>query len=61
MPVPASWEPSSWKPSRIPRSVRLSEAPSHGRSILDYNPASRGARAYRALADEVLAQEGAGR
>ena len=42
----------------IPRSVRLSEAPSHGRSILDYDPASRGARAYVALAEEVIAQEG---
>lgn len=41
----------------IPRSVRLSEAPSHGVTILDYDPASRGARAYRALADEVIAQE----
>ena len=41
----------------IPRSVRLSEAPSHGRSILDYDPSSTGARAYRALADEVMAQE----
>jgi chromosome partitioning protein len=41
----------------IPRSVRLSEAPSHGRSILDYDPSSPGARAYRSLADEVIAQE----
>ena len=41
----------------IPRSVRLSEAPSHGRTIFDYDPSSRGARAYRALADEVIAQE----
>ncbi len=41
----------------VPRSVRLSEAPSHGRSILDYDPSSPGARAYRALADEVIAQE----
>jgi chromosome partitioning protein len=41
----------------IPRSVRLSEAPSHGRSILDYDPSSPGARAYRALAAEVIAQE----
>ena len=38
----------------IPRSVRLSEAPSHGRSILDYAPASPGAVAYRELAGEVL-------
>jgi chromosome partitioning protein len=41
--------------SVIPRSVRLSEAPSHGLSILAYDPLSRGARAYAALADELLA------
>lgn len=40
----------------IPRSVRLAEAPSYGRSILDYDPASRGATAYRALAAEFLAR-----
>ena len=38
----------------IPRTVRLSEAPSHGRSILDYDPGSRGAAAYRDLAAELL-------
>lgn len=37
----------------IPRSVRLSEAPSFGKSILDYDPLSRGAEAYQALAVEV--------
>jgi chromosome partitioning protein len=37
----------------IPRSVRLSEAPSHGRSILTYDPVSRGAQSYRDLADEL--------
>ena len=37
----------------IPRSVRLSEAPSYGRSILDYDSSSRGAVAYRQLAGEV--------
>jgi chromosome partitioning protein len=36
----------------IPRSVRLSEAPSHGRSIAHYAPDSRGGRAYADLADE---------
>ncbi len=41
--------------SVIPRSVRLSEAPSHGLTILAYDPLSRGARAYDALADELLA------
>jgi chromosome partitioning protein len=36
----------------IPRSVRLSEAPSHGRSIADYAPDSSGGQAYARLADE---------
>lgn len=40
----------------INRSVRLSEAPSFGQSILDYDPTSPGALAYRALAEEVLAR-----
>lgn len=39
----------------IPRNVRLSEAPSHGMSIIDYDPSSRGAKEYMALAKEVLA------
>ena len=38
----------------IPRNVRLSECPSHGLPILLYDPSSRGATAYRALAQEVL-------
>ena len=38
----------------IPRSVRLSEAPSYGQAIATYSPESRGAQAYRALADEFL-------
>jgi len=42
----------------IPRSVRLSEAPSHGLPICAYDPASRGAKAYEALADEVLSLVG---
>ena len=37
----------------IPRSVRLAEAPSHGRPISQYAPDSRGAAAYRALATEL--------
>jgi chromosome partitioning protein len=42
----------------IPRNVRLSESPSHGLPVLLYDPASRGAQAYRALAQEVLASRG---
>lgn len=42
----------------IPRNVRLSEAPSHGMSIIDYDPSSRGAKEYMALAKEVLVAHG---
>jgi chromosome partitioning protein len=38
----------------IPRSVRLAEAPSHGKPILMYDPGSRGSEAYIQLAKEVL-------
>jgi len=43
--------------TRIPRSVRLSEAPSHGQPILTYAPNSPGGAAYAALAKELLAQD----
>lgn len=39
----------------IPRNVRLSEAPSYGQAIVDYDPRSRGAEVYLELAKEVLA------
>ncbi len=38
----------------VPRSVRLSEAPSHGIPITQYDPTGRGAVAYRALAEELV-------
>ena len=38
----------------IPRNVRLSEAPSHGKPITIYDPKSRGAEVYTELAEEVL-------
>ncbi len=41
----------------IPRSVRLGEAPSHGKPITDYEPSGLGATAYRALAEEFLARK----
>lgn len=38
----------------VPRNVRLSEAPSHGRSVIHYDVKSKGAEAYLALAKEVI-------
>jgi chromosome partitioning protein len=38
----------------IPRSVRLSEAPSYGKPVLEYEPTSRGASAYADLAQELI-------
>ena len=40
--------------THIPRNVRLAEAPSHGKTIGDYDPKSKGAIAYQALAQEVI-------
>jgi chromosome partitioning protein len=42
----------------IPRSVRLSEAPSFGKSILEYAPSGPAAQAYRALAREFMKRHG---
>lgn len=40
--------------SVIPRSIRLAEAPSHGKAIVDYDKFSKGATAYKNLAKEVI-------
>ncbi|MEX2381574.1 MAG: ParA family protein [Opitutales bacterium] len=42
----------------IPRSIRLSEAPSYGQTIMDYDPLSPGASAYRKLAEEMISRFG---
>lgn len=41
----------------VPRNVRLSEAPSHGKPIVLYDPRSRGAEVYQELAKEVIERE----
>lgn len=43
--------------TRIRRNIRLAEAPSFGQSIFQYAPGSNGSKDYRALAEEVIAQE----
>jgi len=40
--------------SIIPRNIRLAEAPSYGQTILEYDPHSKGARAYDRLTQEVI-------
>ncbi len=44
----------------VPRSVRLAEAPSHGRPILSYAPESKGAVAYLSVAREMVVRVGLG-
>ena len=41
----------------IPRNIRLAEAPSHGMAVIHYDQQSKGARAYLALAGEILRRE----
>jgi chromosome partitioning protein len=43
--------------SVIPRTVRLAEAPSAGKTILHYDPSGKGAKAYERLAREFLLRE----
>ena len=45
-------------PVVIPRSVRVSEAPSYALPVLSYDPSSKGSEAYRALAQELLLRHG---
>ena len=41
----------------IPRNIRLAESPSHGKPIVLYDNKSKGALAYKSLADEFLSKQ----
>jgi chromosome partitioning protein len=41
----------------IPRNVRLAEAPSYGKPIIDYDPTAQGAKAYQDFTKEFLARD----
>ncbi|MBK6885191.1 MAG: ParA family protein [Tetrasphaera sp.] len=53
--------PDSVLAATIPRTVRISEAPSYGQSVITYDPSGVGARAYRDAAGEVAARAAATR
>jgi len=42
----------------VPRNVRIAEAPSHGKSAIQFDKRSKGAKAYLELADEIIEKEG---
>jgi chromosome partitioning protein len=45
--------------SVVPRTIRIGESPSHGRTIFEHDPSGPGAAAYGAVADEFLTRHGA--
>ncbi|HSN10882.1 MAG TPA: AAA family ATPase [Propionibacteriaceae bacterium] len=51
--------PTETLSASIPRSVRVSEAPSYGQTVMSYSPGSPGADAYAAAAREIAHREGA--
>ena len=55
---PVPWADARMFETRIRRNIKLAESPSFGQTILKYEPASKGAADYRALAKEVLKLSG---
>lgn len=51
------WAQAKVFETRVRRNIKLAEAPSHGKSIFDYEPGSSGAQDYQNLVREVIAME----
>jgi len=52
----AKYFPEQIYQTMIPRTIRIGEAPSHGRTIFEHDATGIGARAYGQLGDEFLAR-----
>lgn len=50
----SNYFPDQLYQSVVPRSIRIGEAPSHGKTIFEHDPQGSGSRAYRAAAEEFL-------
>ena len=53
----AEYFPSELYKTKIPRNIRVAEAPSHGKSILQYDGLSKGSLSYYSLAGEIIKDE----
>ena len=49
--------PNELYKTKIPRNIRVAEAPSHGKSILEYDGLSKGSMSYYSLAGEIIKDE----
>ncbi len=49
--------PNELYKTKIPRNIRVAEAPSHGKSILEYDGLSKGSLSYYSLAGEIIKDE----
>jgi chromosome partitioning protein len=53
----AEYFPSELYKTKIPRNIRVAEAPSYGKSILQYDGLSKGSLSYYSLAGEIIKDE----
>jgi chromosome partitioning protein len=54
----ATYFPGQMYETLVPRTIRIGEAPSHGKTIFEHDPGGPGANAYADLAEEFLRRRG---